>query len=80
MSHENDLHVMPGENGWKVVVPHNSEPIGFAGTQEDAIHLATQIQLDRPEKEGGEVVIHGQDGRIRERSTINRKDPFPPPG
>lgn len=70
MSHENDLHVMPNQ----------AEPLAYAETQEAASELATQMQLDRPEKKGGEVVIHGLDGTIRERSTINRKDPFPPRG
>jgi hypothetical protein len=28
---------------------------------------------------GGELVIHGQDGRIRERNT-HGNDPFPPKG
>lgn len=27
---------------------------------------------------GGEVVIHGRDGKIRDADTINRRDPFPP--
>ena len=27
---------------------------------------------------GGEVVIHGRDGKIRDSDTINRRDPLPP--
>jgi len=78
MAHKHDLHVMPDGDGWKIVRPHEPEPVGVAGTQEDAAHIATQMQYDSAE--GGEVIIHGRDGTIRERTTINRDDPFPPPG
>lgn len=27
---------------------------------------------------GGEVVIHGRNGRIRDSDTVGRRDPFPP--
>lgn len=80
MAHENDLHVMPDGDGWKIIVPHQDEPVATARTQEEAIDIATQMQLERPAREGGEVLIHGLDGQIRERNTINRKDPFPPRG
>lgn len=29
---------------------------------------------------GGEVIIHGRDGKIRDSNTINRADPYPPKG
>lgn len=78
MAHEHDLHVMPHGDRWKIVAPGASEPLATTETQEEAIALATQMQQDDPE--GGEVLIHGRDGAIRERNTINRKDPFPPRG
>lgn len=78
MAHRHDLHVVPDGDGWKIVRPDDDEPIALAETQEEAARIATQMQYDS--LEGGEVVIHGEDGRIRERSTINRHDPFPPPG
>jgi hypothetical protein len=30
-------------------------------------------------RQGGEMLIHGENGRMRERNTY-RKDPFPPKG
>lgn len=62
----------------KIVRPHEPEPVALADTQGDAASIATRMQYDSPE--GGEVIIHGRDGTIRERNTINRHDPFPPPG
>lgn len=69
---------MPASEGWKVVRPNETEPVSVADTQEDAVAIATRMQYDSAE--GGEVIVHGVDGKIRERSTINRHDPFPPPG
>jgi hypothetical protein len=80
MAHQHDLHVMPHDDGWKIMAPGHDDPLAITRTQEEAIHLATQMQHDRPPREGGEVLIHGRDGRIRERNTINRKDPYPPRG
>lgn len=78
MAHEHNLHVMPHGDGWKILATGASEPVATTETQEEAIALATRMQYDDPE--GGEVLIHGRDGTIRERNTINRKDPFPPRG
>jgi hypothetical protein len=47
-------------------------------TQAEAQAAATERLYSRPG--GGEVVIHGRDGKIRDSNTINRADPFPPRG
>ncbi len=78
MAHEHNLHIMPDGDGWKIVAPGQDAPVAVTATQEEAITLATRMQYNDPD--GGEVLIHGQDGTIRERNTINRKDPFPPRG
>jgi hypothetical protein len=45
---------------------------------------ATQREAEQKAKEtvrrqgGGEVTIHGRDGKIRDSDTIGKKDPFPP--
>lgn len=78
MAHQHDLHVMPHDEGWKIVATDAAEPVAITDTQEEAIATATQMQYEDPE--GGEVFIHGRDGAIRERNTINRPDPFPPRG
>jgi hypothetical protein len=51
---------------------------GLYPTQAEAQAAATERLKNRPG--GGEVVIHGRDGKIRDSNTINRHDPFPPRG
>ena len=48
-------------------------------------HHRTQANAEKAAKkdlgggQGGEVVIHGRDGRIRDKDTVKpAKDPFPP--
>ncbi len=63
-----ETHVVPDPaGGWNVVVP---------GTRKVKSHHATQRAAERQAKEllrqsgGGEAVIHGQDGRIRDAETV----------
>jgi hypothetical protein len=63
-----ERHVMPNtgpEGGWKILNP-GSETAPRHSTQADAIAHAAQ-SLDPT---GGEVVIYGIDGRIRDRRTV----------
>lgn len=78
MAHEHDLHIMPHGQRWKIVRPNNPAPVAVCETQEEAFDLATRMLYESGE--GGEVLLHGRDGTVRERNTINRRDPFPPPG
>ena len=72
-----DYHVLPREDGqWEA---------REAGATSGSIH-ASQAEAERAAKEqaentgGGEVSVHGRDGRIRDKSTIAKDDPFPPEG
>lgn len=64
----NERHVVPNTEpggGWKILSP-DSDTAPRHATQADAIAHAAQT-LDHT---GGEVVIHGIDGRVRDRRTI----------
>lgn len=75
MATNKGLHVVPDGNGWAVRRAGAVRVSGRYLTQAEAINVAR----DRARNEAGELYIHGQDGRIRERSTFG-KDPFPPKG
>jgi hypothetical protein len=69
-----NVHVVPGDGGWNVKVE------GSAG----ASHFRTQgeaIEAGRSLARGNrsEHIIHGRDGRIRQRDSYG-SDPFPPRG
>ncbi len=72
----NERHVVPGENGWDIVKPNAGRSSGHRDTQAEAIERAREIVHNSG---GGEVVIHGRDGKIRDSDTIAPgNDPNPP--
>jgi hypothetical protein len=77
MSKDNDRHVVPNpDGGWDVKAPGADRASGHFDTQADAQDRAREIVQNVG---GGEVVTHGQDGRIRDSDTIAPgNDPFPP--
>lgn len=69
-------HVTPHPGGgWQVIGAGNSRATVRTQTQADAIRTARSIA----QHQGSELVIHGTDGRIREKDSHGR-DPFPPRG
>lgn len=70
-------HVVPNPNGgWDVKKPGSSRASKHTDTQKDAIDRAREIVHNQG---GGEVRIHGRDGRIRDSDTIAPgNDPNPP--
>ncbi len=70
-----DQHVVPHEGGWAVKGAGNSRATLVHANQEEAIEHARKIAISQ----GSEMLIHGEDGRIRERNTYGH-DPFPPRG
>ncbi len=68
-------HVVPQNGGWAVRGEGNSNASRVFAKQTDAISHAR----DAARKDGGELVIHGRDGRIREKNSYGR-DSFPPKG
>jgi hypothetical protein len=74
-----DRHVLPVPNGgWKVKKPGASRASSLHDTQEDAIAAGQRIVRNAG---GGELLIHGRDGKVRDKMTIAPgNDPHPPSG
>ncbi|MCO5217087.1 MAG: DUF2188 domain-containing protein [Thermomicrobiales bacterium] len=72
MPERNNLHVTKGDGCWNVKAEGEDTPVAQTRTQKEAIDAARQMLMDNPI--GGEIMIHGRDGRIRDNRTINRKD------
>lgn len=68
-------HVVMRDGGWAVRGSGNTRDTGRYPTQAAAIDRATEIARNKR----SEVLIHGRDGRIRERNSYGN-DPFPPRG
>ena len=68
-------HVVPKGDQWAVKGEKNGRVTSYHNTQSDAINSAKEIS----KKQGSELLIHGKDGRIRERNSYGN-DPFPPKG
>ena len=77
MSPRNERHVVPNpEGGWDVEAPGARRASSHHDTQADAIDRAREIVGNSG---GGEIVIHGRDGRIRDSDTVAPgNDPNPP--
>ncbi len=77
MARRNQRHVVPNQQGgWNVRKPGASRSSSHHGTQAEAEARAKEI-LSRIG--GGEAVIHGRDGRIRDSDTVPPgNDPAPP--
>ena len=58
-------HVVPRSGGWGVRGAGNSRDTGLFQTQNEAVARARRIARNQ----GSELLIHGRDGRIRERSS-----------
>lgn len=73
----NERHVVPkSTGGWDVRKPGAARASSHHQTQSEAEARAKQVLAgDR----GGEAVIHGRDGRIRDSDTVSPgHDPAPP--
>lgn len=68
-------HVVPRGDRWAVRKAGAERVTRHFDTQQEAIKAARRLARNQ----GGEVFIHGQDGRIRERDSCGN-DPFPPRG
>jgi hypothetical protein len=73
----NERHVVPNPGGgWDIRAPGASRASEHTTTQQEAIDRARTIVHNSG---GGEVVIHGQDGKIRDSDTVAPgNDPNPP--
>lgn len=74
MSKKNQ-HVVPHSEGWAVKGAGNQRASSVHPTQREAIKSARQTAINQ----SSEMLIHGENGRIRARNTYG-KDPYPPKG
>ncbi|MGV3528664.1 MAG: DUF2188 domain-containing protein [Flavisolibacter sp.] len=66
-------HVVPLGNGWAVKGEGSKRFTVITETQKDAITVAKGIAKNNK----SELVIHGKDGKIRDKDSYG-KDPIPP--
>ena len=65
---EQDLHVIPDEmQGWQLRAAGSTEPEGYYDKQEEAIRGGRELAS----KQGVKLLIHGQDGEVRETEGSN---------
>jgi Uncharacterized protein conserved in bacteria (DUF2188) len=70
MPNKGDVHVVPKGDKWAVEVEGNERASSNHDTQEPAISAARQMAM----RNKSELLVHGEDGKIRERNTYG-KDP-----
>ena len=70
---QKNQHVVPRDNGWAVKSEGSTKASTIKPTQQRAIQAAIKLA----KKEKSEVVIHGRDGRIRDKDSYG-SDPYPP--
>lgn len=76
MANNNNQHITPHKDGgWQVKGEGNTRATVRTETQAEAITIGRDIAI----KNKSELVIHGRDGRIREKNSYGN-DPFPPKG
>jgi uncharacterized protein YdaT len=73
MSKGKNQHVTKHPEGWQVKGAGNGKASVITDTQKKAIEKAREIAINQ----GSEVVIHGRDGKIRDKDSYGN-DPNPP--
>ncbi len=75
MAKKRNQHVVPSQGGWAVKGAGAQKATKVFSTQKEAIAAARRIAVSQ----GSELLIHGRNGKIREKNTYGR-DPHPPKG
>jgi len=75
MGSKRNQHVVPRGDQWAVRGSGASRDTSHHNTQADAIATAREIARNQQ----AELLVHGRDGRIRERDSYGN-DPHPPSG
>ncbi|TND10158.1 MAG: hypothetical protein FD123_406 [Bacteroidetes bacterium] len=70
-----NVHVVPRGKNWAVVGAGNEKATAVTNTQAEAIKIAKPIAKNQQ----SELVVHGTDGKIREKNSYG-PDSFPPKG
>ncbi len=76
MSKRVSIHVVKNGDVWKNKKAGAERASSVHDTKSDALDRAKELAKSHPL---GQVVVHGQDGKIQTEYTY-RKDPFPPEG
>lgn len=75
MSKGRNQHIVPHNGGWAVQPAGGGRASSVHDTQREAIDRGREIARNQ----NSELLIHGRDGRIRERDS-HGGDPYPPKG
>lgn len=76
MKKTKEYHVTKRPDGnWQYKEIHNTRATGVTTTQAEAFDRARALAINQK----AELVIHGENGRIREKNSYGN-DPFPPKG
>lgn len=70
-----NVHVTKRENGWAVKTAGSEKAVKITNTQKEAIELGKSIAKNQQ----SELVIHGTDGKIRDKNSYGN-DNYPPKG
>lgn len=73
MANRNNVHIVQRDNGWGTLREGGQRATQVFDTQAQAIQAGRQMARQGQ----GELLVHGQDGRIRARDS-HGSDPFPP--
>ena len=77
MTKNRQLWVSPDEGDWRVHRPGAARAIKKVETQQEAFEIARQVA----QNQGGEVIVQGLNGKIREKNSYgDPADKFPPKG
>jgi Uncharacterized protein conserved in bacteria (DUF2188) len=67
-----ELHIVERDSGWAVQRPDNARVDKRYANKRDAVEAGRKTLR---EEGGGELIIHGRDGRIRDKDTVfGRRD------
>lgn len=73
MANRKNVHIVQRDNGWATMREGGQRASQVFDTQARAIEAGRQMARQGQ----GELLIHGQDGRIRSRDSYGN-DPYPP--
>ena len=73
MGNRKEYHVVPGNDGWKVVKNNATKASICTDLKTDAIDAAKQLS----QKSGSELIVHGKNGKIQYSNSYGN-DPYPP--
>ncbi len=68
-------HVLPHPDGWQVKGEGSARATIVTPTQAEAIKVGREIAMNNR----SELMIHGQNGQIRQKNSYGN-DPYPPKG